>query len=811
MKLLSQWTVRGFLLAAFAILASIMVASLAWQGTASWSRHAALVDQAEFDRSANSFINGLFEVLMERLATNNALQAPDPAGSSVLAEIEKRRKAVKDNFDAGLAGLKQRDFPNKNKLMQDLDTALQKANDYRNRADGALKVVRDQRDENLRKTFIPVITDSVNAALKVWFSALYSTAKADAQLARLASIKEIGWRMRDTAGFERSNVASTIAAGAPLAADKVAANAEIRSRVDLLWQQLQNLTQDVDTHPAIREAMRQAEEQYFRNFRTLNDEMKKLGEAGAKYPVTAVQFVDTTTPQLGTLLGVLYAAGTASEAHTTAAIERSTREMVFIFGLMAIGIAIAIGCCWSMIVRVVRPLQQMQGAMVKLADGDLSVEVPGLERKDEIGAMANSVVVFRDAAVEKQRLEGQTDEQRREVEEERRRNAQAQAKAAEEQAAAIESLAAGLAKVANGDLTVHLNEGFTDTYRQIRDDFNAMIERLRATIQSIANSTREVAGTATEISSSTTNLSQRTEEQAASLEQTSASMEEISATVKKNAENAQQANMFTNGTREVGNRGGEVVAEAVKAMSRIEESSRKISDIIGVIDEIARQTNLLALNAAVEAARAGDAGRGFAVVASEVRSLAQRSSQAAKDIKDLITNSSSQVQEGVELVNKAGASLTEIVESIKKVADIVSEIASASGEQATGIDQVKAALSQMDQMTQQNSALVEQNAAAAKSLEQQFQSMAEGVSVFQVDDGHSAAKAAPSKAPAPKAPTPKAAAPRPAAEAVRRQPVEVPKRPPVATAIAGRRGGPVGRMQAALATAINADPDWKEF
>jgi methyl-accepting chemotaxis protein len=807
MKLVSELTMRGFLLTAFAILAFMMVASLAWQGAASWSRHAMLVDQAEFDHGANSFINGLFEVLMERLATNNGLQAPAPADAAVLAEIEKRRKAVRENFDEGLAILKQRDFPNKQALMQGLDAALQKANAYRNQADAALKLPRDQRDENLRKTFIPVITDSVNAALKVWFSALYSTAKSDPQLARLASIKEIGWRMRDTAGFERSNIASTIAAGTPLAADRAAANAEVRSRVDLLWQQLQNLTQDADTHPAIRDAMRLAQERYFKDFRSLNDEMRKLGESGGKYPVTAPQFVETTTPQLGTLLGVLYAAGTASEAHTKAAIQRSVREMVLIFGLMALGIAIALGCSWAMIVRVVRPLQQMRNAMKKLADGDLSVVVPGLERKDEIGAMANTVVVFRDAAVEKIRLEEETAERRREVEEERRRNAETHAKAAEEQAAAVEALAAGLAQVSNGDLTVRLSDGFTDTYRQIRDDFNATIERLRATIRSIADSTREVAGTATEISSSTTNLSQRTEEQAASLEETAASMEEISTTVKKNAENAHQANMFTNGTREVGNRGGEVVAQAVKAMSRIEESSRKISDIIGVIDEIARQTNLLALNAAVEAARAGDAGRGFAVVASEVRSLAQRSSQAAKDIKDLITNSSSQVQEGVELVNKAGASLTEIVQSIEKVAEIVSEIASASGEQATGIDQVKAALSQMDQVTQQNSALVEQNAAAAKALEQQSQGMAEGISVFQVSDVQSATKAS-----APKASAPKAAVQRPAAEAARRQPAEVPKRQPAAAAaaVAGRRGGPVGRMQAALATALD-DPKWKEF
>ena len=222
---------------------------------------------------------------------------------------------------------------------------------------------------------------------------------------------------------------------------------------------------------------------------------------------------------------------------------------------------------------------------------------------------------------------------------------------------------------------------------------------------------------------STTDLSQRTEEQAASLEETSASMEEISATVKKNAENAQQANQFASGTREVADRGGEVVAKAVERDgARSRNSSRKISDIIGVIDEIARQTNLLALNAAVEAARAGEAGRGFAVVASEVRSLAQRSSQAAKDIKDLITNSNGQVKEGVELVNQAGTSLTEIVEFDQEGGGRSCPTSPMPAPSSRpGIEQINKALTQMDEVTQQNSALVEENAATAKTLEQQAQ------------------------------------------------------------------------------------------
>jgi methyl-accepting chemotaxis protein len=369
------------------------------------------------------------------------------------------------------------------------------------------------------------------------------------------------------------------------------------------------------------------------------------------------------------------------------------------------------------------------------------------------------------------------------------------------QVTAVQQTQEVVAATKSNDLTRRIPiDGKSGDIAKLCAGVNGLLDTMVGVVADIKASAGEVSNAAAEISTSTTDLSQRTEEQAASLEETSASMEEISATVKKNAESAQQANQFAAGTREVADRGGEVVAQAVSAMARIEESSRKISDIISVIDEIARQTNLLALNAAVEAARAGEAGRGFAVVASEVRSLAQRSSQAAKDIKDLITNSSNQVREGVELVNKAGGSLSEIVESIKKVAAIVSDIAAASGEQATGLDQVNAALSQMDEVTQQNSALVEQNAATAKTLEQQSMAMNDRVGAFKLTDAPSAGAARQRPVVAFKRPAPEAAVERPAAPAKHRP----------APAPSGR-GGPVGRMQAALATALDDDAQWKEF
>jgi methyl-accepting chemotaxis protein len=494
---------------------------------------------------------------------------------------------------------------------------------------------------------------------------------------------------------------------------------------------------------------------------------------------------------------------------------------------------------FMIILGIARPLGRLTGGMLRLADGDFDVILPGLGRKDEVGAMAQAVQTFKVKAAERAQAEAQ-----QKVEQDHQAAAErdaAMARMADEFQAAVggivESAVAGdfskrvelagktgmvlnvgtsinalcenvakalndliqmLSALADGDLTKRVTGDYQGDFATIKVDANRMAEQLTQTVSDIMSVGREVANAAAEISTSTTDLSQRTEEQAASLEQTSASMEEMSATVKKNAENASQANRLTSGSRDTADRGGQVVAKAVDAMARIEESSRKISDIIGVIDEIARQTNLLALNAAVEAARAGDAGRGFAVVASEVRSLAQRSSQAAKDIKDLITNSSSQVQEGVGLVNQAGTSLNEITGSIKQVADIVAEIASASQEQSTGIDQINKALNQMDEVTQQNSALVEENAASAKTLESQSEQMNEKVAFFKLDE-HGARRAAKSPAPAPRL----------VANPAKRE--AVPARKAVVAAVNGRRGGPVGRMQAAVATAVAEDKDWKEF
>jgi methyl-accepting chemotaxis protein len=296
----------------------------------------------------------------------------------------------------------------------------------------------------------------------------------------------------------------------------------------------------------------------------------------------------------------------------------------------------------------------------------------------------------------------------------------------------MDDLVGMMGSLAEGDLTKRIEADYQGAFGTLKNSANATAAKLSETVAEITASAKEVSNAAAEISTSTTDLSQRTEEQAAGLEETSATLESISQTVRKNADNAQRANEFVSSMRKVADDSSTVVDTAVSAMAKIEESSHKIGDIIVVIDEIARQTNLLALNAAVEAARAGEAGRGFAVVAAEVRSLAQRSAQAAKDINGLISNSSSQVKNGVELVNRTGTALNAIVESIRQVSSIVAEIADTAGEQAESIDQVKLALRQLDEVTQQNSALVEENAATAKALDHQSADMSERVAVFKL-------------------------------------------------------------------------------
>ncbi|WP_374573350.1 methyl-accepting chemotaxis protein [Phenylobacterium sp.] len=422
-------------------------------------------------------------------------------------------------------------------------------------------------------------------------------------------------------------------------------------------------------------------------------------------------------------------------------------------GLISVLLSVWVG---FMLTRAIGgPISAMTAVMSRLAGGDNSVDVPAAERRDEVGAMAKAVLAFKDAALRKIALEAESADARAAADAERRRGEEAQLEAARKQAHVVEALAAGLRKLSAGDLTGRLADAFAPEYEQIKQDFNATAEALQGTMRGVADCANGMTSGAAEISVAADNLSRRTEQQAASLEETAAALDEITATVKRAAEGANHARSIVGKASEDAEQSGVVVRRAVAAMGEIESSAQQISRIIGVIDEIAFQTNLLALNAGVEAARAGEAGRGFAVVASEVRALAQRSAEAAKEIKTLISASTEQVGAGVELVGETGQALERIVAQVSEITTLVTDIAASAQEQASGLQQVNVAVNQMDQVTQQNAAMVEESTAASHALAGEAEELMRLLGKFQV--GESGARPRSSR-PAAARPAPKASA-----------------------------------------------------
>ena len=366
----------------------------------------------------------------------------------------------------------------------------------------------------------------------------------------------------------------------------------------------------------------------------------------------------------------------------------------------------------------------------------------------------------------------------------------------------VGSLASNLVKIAQGDLTARIQEDFTGQYRQIKEDFNTAIGRLEKTIDGVVGTAAAINSGSQEISSASDDLSRRTEQQAASLAETAAALDEITATVRKTAEGAKQARAVVTDARQDAEQSGAIVRQAVEAMGKIEKSSQEISQIIGVIDEIAFQTNLLALNAGVEAARAGDAGRGFAVVASEVRALAQRSADAAREIKGLINTSNGEVTGGVKLVAETGEALTRIVSRVAEINSAVGEIAESAQAQAAALQEVNATVNQMDQVTQQNAAMAEEATAASSSLSQETEQLTGLVGQFQIGQSRGGAGRAQTRARA--------------ADPLRQELQKVvphafrPTAPAPGGAGAPRASAPV-RMAASGGAGARNDLDWEEF
>ena len=424
-------------------------------------------------------------------------------------------------------------------------------------------------------------------------------------------------------------------------------------------------------------------------------------------------------------------------------VRSATREYAanFAFYSMIVGalaaVAIAALAGFVLIRRISVPIVKLNETMRKLASGNNDVEVPGTQRGDEIGEMAEAVLFFKEAAIEKIRISGEAEDSRRATEDgrllnerERLQNEKERARSAAEMEAAVSALGKGLAKLADGDLTVSIDQPFSGELDRLRQAYNDTIAKFSDIVAQLRNTSGTLKTATGEILSGANDLAERTTRQAAAIEQTTAAMEQLSSTVIENASRAESASQKATVVSATAEDTGAVMKKSNDAMERISSSSAKISNIIGLIDDIAFQTNLLALNASVEAARAGEAGKGFAVVAIEVRRLAQSAAQASADVKALIEQSAVEVSGGSTLVSEAAQKLSSMLIGVKESAALIQDIASASREQSNAIREVSTAIRQMDEMTQHNAALVEETNAAIEQTEGQANELDRIVDVF---------------------------------------------------------------------------------
>ena len=406
------------------------------------------------------------------------------------------------------------------------------------------------------------------------------------------------------------------------------------------------------------------------------------------------------------------------------------RNIVLLCGL---GVMLVFGFLgYYLINRALRPLGLLTKAVKSLSEGKLETEIPYTQRKNEFGNIARALEVFRENAHEKLLIESRSAEERAEAESERGRNDAEKRETDRQIDFAVSQLAGGLARLSQGDLTRTIDTPFSGRLEQLRSDFNNSLSNLKDVLAQIRERTLVIQHNGMEMRESSNDLSRRTESQAASLEQTAAAVEEITVTVKSSADRAREANQAVRVTQKSADSSGTVVKNAIDAMGRIEDASKKIEQIIETIDDIAFQTNLLALNAGIEAARAGEAGKGFAVVAQEVRELAQRSADAAREIKTLINQSTNEVGTGALLVQEAGQVLSDISTQIVVVSKHVETIATATQDQSSALQEVNGSVNQMDQMTQQNAAMAEESSAATQMLSEEVEALLGLVERFRI-------------------------------------------------------------------------------
>lgn len=829
--------IRGTLLASILSMTLLMVGAFGWKGFDSLRHWQATHADGARAIELNKQTDGLYHLLVETNVTFSALLDDGVSVSETRTALDKSRDASKpilakfSRLDKAVTGSAETD---------PASAAAAALESLRGRVDRALGQTRKDRDPALPQTFVTSATTVIDLGLKAWQAEAKSAAPRDAVLRDVATLKQILWDVLEASGQEQEIIAAVSAARVSMSREQLTATVASRAKIDAVWPHLETLlatatggTVDTTAAQTVKALAAKSARAYLTEFRTLADRMIAAGtrpgstRESVQYAMSDADWIAATSPHLSTIGELLLSATSLSQTHA-ASMQASARQDTIVAGFLTL-VAMLLGVTCAVIVprRVLAPIDALATAAEEIANLQLGTPVPGLERLDSVGILARATEVFKANTLAKSWLEAEaaarTNAEKSQGEfldaerafqkeltmlvdaatrgdfshrvdlagksELMTRLGEGMNRWAETVNKALVDVALVMSAFAQGDLTKRIEGEYTGVLLNLKTDANRMGAQMGAMADSIAIAATAVQRATTEIAAGVTDLSIRTDHQASSLEETAASMEQLSTTVRQNADNAQEANRLAKDVRHSAAAGGEIALKAVDAIDKIEGGSRRIGEIVGLIQEIAFQTNLLALNAAVEAARAGDAGRGFAVVAHEVRALAERAAQASKDIKQLIASTELQVKDGVGLVKQAGVALHEISTSVVKVADFVSEIATASAGQATGIDQVSRAINSMDNITQQNAALVEGTNAALQSAQSQIDDLRRAVLKFKTEAQIAGSVEA--------LPTD-----RPASAAAKI--VDLPTQKLV-------RSAPLRRsnMSAAAATAVNAD--WIEF
>lgn len=761
-------SIRNILIGVFLAVSATLAVLVGSSAYGSYQRYATFQDVAGLTALDKALFNALLNFRSERGDAATAMNLSTEAGAGSMRSVVAAREKVDVAMAEAAGHMANIDSVELRSVLNALDAQYKAQQSLRQRIDQNVAKPLDQREAGLDKVILAEGDKLLTALEAASVAAEGEVRSLDSSLVALIQIRSYAWATRALGGSATVVLNAPISAKRPLSPQEQANLAKLDAGMTFAWSAVKVLVDHSDTPAVVKEKFAQAQNGYFAgefaNWRA-DIVAKSVNEAP---PVSIDDWRPRVTAALGTIAGV---ASEAMEAINNAAAVSESRafsSMVLYVSLFLLSLIFGVVGMAVVLVRVVRPVSALTASMGELASGNLGIAIAGANRADEIGGMARSVEIFRQAAIRNAQLETEAEDNRRRGEAERvELQRKAEEDANERLNKATGALASGLQRMASGDMLCEINEQFAPQFEALRHDFNTSVRQLREALQSVGQVAGSVTNGSGEISQASDNLAKRTEQQAASLEETAAALEEITANVTATSKRTGEARDLVRNTRERADRSGHVVANAVSAMGRIEQSSRQIGQIIGVIDEIAFQTNLLALNAGVEAARAGEAGKGFAVVAQEVRELAQRSANAAKEIKGLIANSEIAVSEGVKLVSDTGEGLSSIAELVQSINTHMDAIATAAQEQSLGLGEVNTAVNHMDQATQQNAAMVEEMNAAGASLAQESARLAELLSRFRTGQAaQRVATAAPVSRPA-------AARPAPAREPSRARPAPI--------------------------------------